>query len=387
MSWDASDSAKKIKGLVVRAGRYYWQQMVRGRRHNESLGVTVGTKADERQALRVLAAKRAALQEGRIGDYEAMRVRRASSTIGELFGAYEQYALRRGLAPTWRLNCQALRMVVSVGAGVAKESVDGMSLDALTASLMLAYESRALAAAPADRRQAAANTIVSRRRQCRALLGRKARLGYMGLTIPDCVADFCLAGDVRERVQDWERPEAGLVMRTKAAARALREQGERPNTQAAYLLCYALALRAREAAACRWGWFEQRDGQVLCVVKPRQAEGFRPKGRSGYVPVPASVWEWLQELRREGEPHVMGGTDYGRYDHIQRDFAAWLRGLGWTSHHCAHELRRLRGCEWWGDPAVGPALCSEWLRHSTITVTQIHYGKPDLPKSAVNIEL
>ena len=391
MSWDAEDSARKHAGLAVRNGRYYWQQMVAGRRHNESLGVLVGNQAAERQALRVLAAKRAALQDGRISDYEQMRMKRACSTIGELIAAYGQYAMRRGLTESWRGNPAALRIVVATARGIQPDQVDGLGLDVLTAPLMLAYENKALAAGGG---QAAANTIVSRRRKCRALFARKARLGY-DLEIPECVEGFLAAGDVQERVQDWERPAATLVSETKAAARFLRDcdcieeaQAEwARNIQVAYLLCYALALRAKEAAACTWEWFEKMDGQLVCWVKPRLAEGFRPKGRAGYVPVPVAVWEWLQSLRTEGQDHLLAGTDYGRYNFVQREFAQWMREIGWASHHCAHELRRLRGCEWWEDPAVGPALCSEWLRHSTITVTQRHYGKPGLPSRAVQIQL
>ena len=74
--WDAIKSAAKVKGLKIRNGRYYWYEQIQGKRFHESLGVEVGTRHDEKQAIRMLEIRRkaslaAAFQSG--SDPEALR--------------------------------------------------------------------------------------------------------------------------------------------------------------------------------------------------------------------------------------------------------------------------------------------------------------------------
>jgi hypothetical protein len=77
MNWDPVESAKQHKGLSIRDGVYYWAQMIRGKRYHESLGVLVGTKSDERQALRVLKFKQSNVLMQRIESYEQTRIKRS----------------------------------------------------------------------------------------------------------------------------------------------------------------------------------------------------------------------------------------------------------------------------------------------------------------------
>ena len=374
MAWDARESAAKVKGLAIRAGVYEWREMIGGKRYHESLKISVGTKADEDVAVKLLKVKQRAAVDGHT-EVLVQRTVRGMATLGQIIERLEDFALLAKISKRAIDGYRnALYQVVRIGAGIEDPAAASASL--LTADLMEAFERRKLAdvkAAGGDD-EAARNTIVSLRHNAKAVFSRRARNRMRDMILPDTLDEFLRAGDVAGEIV-WSLPDPALVARTKAAALVLRDSGS--PLWPCWMLLYGLAMRSKESAYARWSWIrETPQGMVLDVIaRPSEWDG--PKGTQGFVPIPAGMWVEMAKLRAKGGLYILPGeTYYGRYTElIQREFSTWMRGLGWTTNHCAHELRRLRGSEWWTDASVGPVVCSAWLRHSSLAVTQRHYAK------------
>lgn len=374
MAWDAVASADKIKGLKIRNGVYEWREMIAGKRYHESLKLSAGSKADEDVAVKLLKVKQRAAVDGH-AETLVKRQTRGTAKLGEIAERLHEYALLAGIARgSVEGYLNSLYQVVRIGGGI--EDPAGASAAVLTADLMEAYERRKLATVKADGGDVAAarNTIVSVRHNAKAVFSRRARSRMRDMILPESLDEFLRAGDVSGEIC-WALPDPALVAKTKAAALVLRDTAS--PLWPCWLLLYGLGLRAKEAAYSRWTWCRDTpSGWVLDVIaRPQEWDG--PKGTQGYVPVPPGMRAEFERMRAQGGLYILPGESYyARYEElIQRKFAKWMRGLGWTTNHCGHELRRLRGSEWWTDPAVGPVVCSAWLRHSSLAVTQRHYAK------------
>jgi integrase len=162
----------------------------------------------------------------------------------------------------------------------------------------------------------------------------------------------------------YEVPPQELLEKTRAAAKELK--GEK---RKAWLLTYGLALRAREAASVEWSWFRTTDTGVVLEIVARGK--WKPKASERVLPVPANVWTELQALKVEGSTTVLAGAPTRRQDIVGRDLAEWMRELGWTTEHCAHELRAWKGSVWFTD--LGPGVAREWLGHRDVATTCRYY--------------
>jgi len=103
---------------------------------------------------------------------------------------------------------------------------------------------------------------------------------------------------------------------------------------------------------------------------------FQPKGKDRIVPVSAAVYEHLAALHRPGDDYIVsGGSPRARENLIKRDFAGWMRELGWDAEQypkAAHELRKLIGSRWYTER--GAEVAQNWLGHADITTTCRFYA-------------
>jgi integrase len=147
------------------------------------------------------------------------------------------------------------------------------------------------------------------------------------------------------------------------------------NMKLAWIMAYDLGMRAGEITAAKWDWIEKEDTKAgpryWMVVKERP--DFNPKGISGKIPLFDGVYEALMAEMTPGSTHILTApNDTARIDIVKRQFAEWMRGLGWTSQKCAHELRKLRGCWWFS--RYGMERTYKWLRHASMQTTLDHYA-------------
>lgn len=368
-----------MPNLVKRGEVYYFQAQVDGKRYFESLQTP-----DRRTAQARAAVKLRAVREQRWDDLKASRVKKVRvSSIGEVIAAYKDEARLAGRpsAPTVKGCIAQLRRLVLVGGGL--DSPDAAPLSVLTGTLCHRFRDAMLAAKGTVDADSRLRSVASMLTQARAVF--KPRMlqvyRYRGLTVPD-LADF-KAYRIETAPVRWDPPDMSRLL---VAASRLRET--RPELEAVWVLAYELGLRAAEIAACRWNWFEERDGGRWCHVCERPDEGWKPKASGGWTPVPDQVWDRLRACQ-VGSDYVIG--DLGataRDDRVEREFSSWMREHGWNRRECAHELRKVRGDLWAQEHGEGTA--SAWLRHAGISVTLRHYRDRErytpIPAARASIE-
>ena len=369
---------KQISNLVIRNNKYYWRQTINGQNYLESLGLKADeTKATRAKAAQMIKIKQRAVETQNWEDLYKTRQKSPFCDIGHVLEHFRMYAAASGMRPDTAAGYQGgLRVILRAARGI--QHIESASTAELTANLIHDYETAAIKEVDVNdpvalkRRR---NTIHSTVRQARALFSRRAMMRYKHLTLPD-LEGFLTAGCVSPD-HSWTPPPPDLVAATKAKAQHL--QITRPDLYTVWLLAYGLGMRAAEIANARWSWIEEINGAPAMNIIARPDEWSGPKGAPGHVPMGEKLTAWLMHTKRPDDIYILKGESYWqRYDFVTREFADWMRDLGWLGTrytHCAHELRRLRGSEWWSDPSIGPAVCSAWLRHKSITVTQAHYGK------------
>ena len=90
------------------------------------------------------------------------------------------------------------------------------------------------------------------------------------------------------------------------------------------------------------------------------------------MPVHPDLWAMLQALKGEGEYLIEAKHATERSDVVVRDLAAWMRGLGWKTGKAAHELRKIRGSEWY--TRLGAEVAQTWLGHMDVATTCRYYA-------------
>jgi len=95
------------------------------------------------------------------------------------------------------------------------------------------------------------------------------------------------------------------------------------------------------------------------------------------VPVDAGLLDELRELSASCDGFVLPGESaHARQALVQRQFAGWMRRIGWDRREypkAAHELRKLCGSRWFTE--LGPAVAQEWLGHKSVATTCAHYAR------------
>jgi integrase len=318
-----------------------------------------------RQAIQVRnrireGALKAAVSD-RLGDFiEAKRGPVEYSRLAAIALAYEEAAIVRGLVPISVTGCVgSLRRIVT-GAGFDWQTA---TADCLTGETVDKYMTAMLRTGADDSARRSARSTLN---QARAVFSRWAMEMYgRRFKIPN-LEGFRGAGNIKVQPKVYEFPAPAILEKTKEAAKELT--GEK---RKAWLLCYGLGLRAREAASVEWTWFRTTDkGTVLEIIR---RPGWAPKASERCLPVPGNLWADLQALKAEDCPTVLAGSPTRRLDTVERDLAEWMRGLGWDREHCAHELRAWKGSVWFTE--LGAEVAREWLGHRDIATTCRYYAR------------
>ena len=369
-------------GSFVESDEYYVRLRWQGRQILRNTGYT--TAADAR---RFGAALKKALAEGRLEDVAGSALRRDPGivTLGQVVAAFE--AAPGDWTPhTRRGYVGGLRTVVETALGTSP-AWDSRPVTVLDGELVYRYK-QAISGVQADdaRRtqlQRSANTLL---RSARALFSPHLLEHYRivaGLRLPD-LSEFRQAPGFRGVAkEDYRIPSDDLVRATLADLEASRFT--HPDRYAAVWLALGFGLRKSEAAAVRAGWFVRLNGRIHLelreVVQPGTPGQTSTATKSGAInpriPVANGAWEHLVTIVELLPPdrHVLApaGTDTYRADALFDEISGWLRGLGWETQKAFHEFRALAGC--WVAMRDGLLVARDWLRHSSVTTTERHYGR------------
>jgi integrase len=360
---------ERLRNIYLRGGRWYVRAVVSGRR------ISQGMNLPEQDWELAGRRARAILDHARKDKWavlEATRSRSNCATFAECIAIFRQEAPKHDLR-TRTVNdyVSSLQMVI----GAPDATFATMPVTAASKEAVRAYVNRRLVEAGEAVTDSAKRSIVSTARQARSIFGEDWVMeAYKdaGLELPD-MTEFRKCSTLKAPPVRYRLPPLEIREKTLAAAECLRS--ERRDLWTIYLLAYWLAMRAGEMIAVRWSWLEQdHEGRWWMQIIRREDENFRPKGSEGKVPVPKQVMAWLEELRasRPGELYIVPGKDKtDRAVLVGRTFAKWMREIGWKTRKTAHELRKLRGCEWY--TKRGLEVACAWLRHNDPSTTKRFY--------------
>jgi integrase len=399
----------QIPNLVTRNGIYFLQVTIRkkrllnkspfqdGKRKGDGRAKACAWKDQQIKALREETADVAA----RIRDES--KVRTTYPSISRLIEAYQEAARKRRIEDgspserTVRDNATQLLNVIRQGTGIGSHTrVLQMNVSDLTKTLVEDYvEKRVLAAGDDQVAVKRARSTCGHTLRCaRSLFASWALAAYeeAGLAFPPSLAQFKKAGPRGKCPKYRYGPHKHLHQVTLARAPELKKN--RPGLYLAFLLCYHAALRASEAEEARWEWLEdaQTNGNTFpCIrIKTRPywkgAKSDTEEERT--PPLSDAVYQEFLELRPEGakptDPILPCEKPTQRHNLVGREFAQWLKSLGWETTKKAHELRKLTGSVWY--TKCGLEQAAHWLG-DTLQVTYDSYSDlteqkapPDLSK-------
>lgn len=368
--------------LKVRNGTFYWRETVKGRKYFESLHVPfTGRKAELNEALQRMAEKQRLARNENFSALDETRTKVGYVSIGTVIERYKLSAASYGLADkTIKGNILALKLVIR---SVHAADADGLSTAVLTDKLVQTYRDSVLSARAKDEaaQDTARRSIRSTLRAARSIFARWVMAEYKGLKLPD-LDGFLHGASMRVHDKLYMAPPAVLVQKTLEAARKLPEVGKL-DLFAVFILCYEFALRSGEAVAATKDWI----GDGYLEVKYGKQWTLRRRGRK--VPYnPETLADLKRVIRKDEEFILPGDSKTAREDLVKRDFAAWMRGLGWDVAEydkAAHELRKLKGSRWYTER--GANVARDLLGHTSVVTTCKFYAALDrlpdaLPREA-----
>lgn len=321
-------------------------------------------------------------------------------TLGEFLPIYQAAATAARVSPnTVADNLRAAHQF----AALLGSSVAELRLGDLTAATVFrwkqAVSTRAEAAATDAQTASAYRSANSTLRKLKSLftneLAEAYRFGH-GLTLPANLVEFRAAPGFSDVAKtDYRIPSDTLLAATFASLSAGGEgRGEvaSPNPQSAIRipkscqvaiwLALGFGLRKSEAAAVRGDWIVLLDGvphlELRRVADPKKHLAELPTTKNGTVcpriRVTNGAWEHLAPaFAAAGNDYVIPGSPTYRCESVFREIADWMRTLGWNTQKAYHEWRAYAGCQ--VAMRDGLLTASQWLRHSSITVTEAAYGR------------
>lgn len=352
---------------------------------------TVDTgQRDLRRATEFARRYREELKSGRLETLRVIQLRRSPTdlTVGRLLKEFARYAAVAGLAPgTARNYPLCLRRILAVALPSGTDP-DQVSLLDLTARLVFEWRAKVAATVPAgddaQRRkvEGSANSMLN---QARGLFSARAMEHYRlvaKIDLPPNIREFLDAPGFTDVVkEEYHLPPDSVVARTFADLAGKRESD--PDVFVATWLALGFGLRKSEAAAVRAGWFRVTPQGVFLDLRATLVPGsFAEKASTKNGSVCPSIqcsngaWQHLQPIvaSLQAEDYLLRApTATGRCEEVFRRLSAWMADLGWATDKKLHELRAYAGCQVARRDGIEAA--SRWLRHSSIVVTQRHYGR------------
>jgi integrase len=356
----------KNKHIVKRNGTYYIRKRFNGKIIYRSLSTSDMVIASER-AKAILFA----LEKERFDILDDSKIRKGYSTLGDVFNVYMPAAQLRLKPRTVINNIANMRGIFRHVFPTANP--DNLSTTELKPELVSKYFSAAIKTAMVSgvSEERAKRSAFSKLHQARSIFARWTTDAYKDLKLPD-LTPFMLAGHLKIEAIKYRLPEQKLIEKTITAGRELKDDD--PAKYAVFLLCYDIAMRAGEAISAQWSWIRETDGRFFMDIIRRP--GFSPKGKERCVPIGNAVMEHLRALPRSETGYILPGpTKWVRETLVTRDFAGWLRELGWDGviyPKAAHELRKLMGSRWYTE--LGAEVAQSWLGHVDISTTCRYYA-------------
>lgn len=334
----------------------------------------------------------AAKWDRRAAGLAALSGKRKCCLLGEIFAAYRSGP---AIVDEPARIVQSCRLVVAMARGWWLEGgqitehgelarrIDALPGDVLSRELVRDYLTAAQGGTFRPMARERENVTINKRlRMARQLFSRRAvDLCYEGLGLPD-LEGWMKFPALPEPAIDLEEEMIGvedyLAMLDAADGLESGDAGER-EIALVNRLARELGLRNSEILAARgdWLWMDPRSGQWYLDVRDRPEQGFRMKGvMPGRLPLSPELLAVLQSRAAAdaGAWLVLpGALPTRRWDLVQRDHNAWLKGIigEIRSGKGAHRLRKYVATMIAVEEGI--AVASQYLRHASEVVSLKNY--------------
>lgn len=346
-----------VPGVYVRGGQYYARFLdpATGKRRWAASrdGTQAGAEAIVRAARREQRGERAQRFASAI-EQSALRV--AGATIGDCLRLYPDAAAARRRM----MGGEPREATVRTSLASARRIYAG-HLDERAADAGRLYE-QYLAS---DAARALGDVSVYAYRLHLGAIWTPWAIAYYrknGLVLPDRI-DW---PEIKKPNYQYVPPPQELRERTIEAGK--REIEARSEIGRCFLVEFYAAMAAADAVRARWDWLGA-DGHVR----------FRRNKTGKACDPPLDPWAigqwraWAAEDAAAGRDGTVltANTERMRAKYIGEDFAAWMRGLGWTTGKAGHELRKMACSIWYS--RVGGTWAARWIGDRLATVER-YYG-------------
>lgn len=363
-------AGKQIPTAQLAAHRerpFHFRFEFRGQVYKRALETTDAAIAQQRARLKFTEIKDAIIK----GEYERLDGTKTRhvihATLGELIAAYRTSPVKAA-ASTRESNIRALQnLLLRVIPCSTRESLLATPFPKLVNGDTAEAWFQLTAIAPQS-----ANSLW---RQAASLGAPRAVFTYKKLKIYHaCLDAFARTGTVCQRPVSKAAarpPSDETIARTLDAWTAL----ENRNLFLAIGHELAFGLRAGEVCQAKGNWWAVKYGApTLC------ATGSFKHNLEGYFELPG-LDPFFTTLRTKAfargwlpvppDEFIITGSNSYRADGIEREVSAFLRALGWDTNKTNHALRAYAG----GQVALkyGIYKAKEFLRHSSVKVTEQHY--------------
>jgi integrase len=359
-----------------RGGKWYYRCRTGSRDKWLCLGTTILAQAEKTAREVILAA---------IGGDRLVAARpntpNASATLKQLEAAYRASATIA--ATTIEANISALRNIIRRATG--QPSAESTPITALDGDLVDRFKQSILAECaqldePKRRsRQRTANSLL---RQARSLFTAGLLSAYRrrGLELPALNTFISEPGfrDATKQRDEYRVPSDNLITSTFTALANLKATDR--NSFVAIWLALGFGLRKEEIAGVRARNLITLAGQPTLELEEVWVRGACKKATKNGSERPRiactnGAWEHLLPIIQCLAPdeYLLIGSDTQRCEITFRKVADWMRALGWCTLKAIHEFRAFAGCQVATRDGIYQA--SKWLRHSSIGITERHYGR------------
>lgn len=361
---------------------YHFKFEFRGKPYVRCLETTDAAEAQRRARLKFTEITQAVIA----GEYERLDATKTRhtvhATLGELLAAYRTSPVKAN--PTTReSNIRALLNILTQLNGGASVPASREQLLQTPFPKLVNGDTAEAWFKLAGIEPQTANSLW---RQAASLCAPRALFTYRKLKMfHPCLEEFASTGTVCQRPVSKTPPRPPSDDIIAATLKAWEQLGNDDAARNLFLAIgheLAFGLRAGEVSQARWNWWTIKYGApMLC------ATGQFKHNHEGYFEQPAldpffSIMRnkaiargWLL-LGRASVPasqddYIITGSDSYRADGIEREVSAFLRQLGWETTKTNHALRAYAG----GQVALkyGIYKAKEFLRHSSVKVTEQHY--------------
>lgn len=359
--------------LYLRGRAWYVRQQRRGQVMVRSLETPLKQAAVNKCKLWLDA-----LDEGNTEAARALMARPGAGgvcTVGDIVAWAETSTAMRCSEASRRSYINCLRLAL-------RQATDTTDPDTLSASVFSPATVRAYYRAATARAAAAgqaeagsikrsANSIL-RQGSCLLAIRYQGHIRDAGIVLPDLGPWFAEIKsqrflDCAKGQDEWLAPDQSVIQCTLQTWRmCLPEDG---NLFFAMWLALSCGLRKGEISQARWDWFRVRDEQIWLDAE------CKTKDKTGRILL-RPLDPWFQEgwMHRPTPPvgPILTGEDTEIRQGVFRRVGAVMRDCGWRTQKTTHALRALAGA--WAVEGRGIYGAQQFLRHSSVLVTEKHYG-------------